>query len=102
MPLPEALIGDTWTKITARSALPILIWCAKNGKTITYGKLDNEIVRRGLGHHVLAVQYGYPAGAIGSALIETEEEWGEPIPPYKCVGCQRSRSTTRKRGELLS
>lgn len=85
MPLPEALIGDTWTKITARSALPILIWCAKNGKTITYGKLDNEIVRRGLGHHVLAVQYGYPAGAIGSALIETEEEWGEPIPPLNAL-----------------
>ena len=81
MPLPESLQGDIWTKITARVALPLLIWCAKNGKTITYGKLDQEIVDRGLGHHVMAVQYGYPAGAIGSALIETEEEWGEAIPP---------------------
>lgn len=84
MPLPESLQGDTWTKVTARAALPLLIWCAKNGKTITYGKLDQEIVNRG-GRHVMAVQYGYPAGAIGSALIETEEEWGEPIPPLNAL-----------------
>lgn len=85
MPLPEALMGDTWTRVTARASLPLLIWCAKNGRTITYGKLDAEIIRRGLGHHVIAVQYGYPAGAIGSALIETEEEWGEPIPPLNAL-----------------
>lgn len=85
MALPEALQGDSWTKKTARAALPILIWCAKNGRTITYGRLDQEIVNRGLGHHVMAVQYGYPAGAIGSALIETEEKWGEPIPPLNAI-----------------
>lgn len=85
MPLPESLQGDTWTRVTARAALPLLIWCAKNGKTITYGKLDQEIVNRELGHHVMAVQYGYPAGAIGSALIETEEEWGEAIPPLNAL-----------------
>ncbi|MFH7524198.1 hypothetical protein ACK323_03550 [Aeromonas enteropelogenes] len=85
MALPEALEGDSWTKETARVALPILIWCAKNGRTITYGRLDQEIVNRGLGHHVMAVQYGYPAGAIGSALIQTEEEWGELIPPLNAI-----------------
>ena len=85
MALPEALQGDSWTKETARAALPILIWCAKNGRTITYGQLDQEIVNRGLGHHVMAVKYGYPAGLIGSALIETEEEWGEPIPPLNAI-----------------
>ncbi|MNZ64604.1 hypothetical protein D3C78_827780 [compost metagenome] len=85
MALPEALQGDNWTKETARAALPILIWCAKNGRTITYGQLDQEIVNRGLGHHVMAVQYGYPAGSIGNALIETEEEWGEPIPPLNAI-----------------
>lgn len=85
MPLPEALQGDSWTKETARAALPILIWCAKNGRTITYGQLDQEIVNRGLGHHVMAVQYGYPLGSIGNALIETEEEWGEPIPPLNAI-----------------
>jgi len=85
MPLPVSLQGDSWTKVTARSALPLLIWCAKNGQTITYGRLDQEIVDRGLGHHVMAVQYGYPAGAIGSALIETEEEWGDAIPPLNAI-----------------
>jgi hypothetical protein len=85
MSLPESLQGETWTKLTARAALPLLIWCAKNGRTITYGHLDQEIVNRGLGHHVMAVQYGYPAGAIGSALIETEEEWGGPIPPLNAL-----------------
>lgn len=85
MALPESLQGNSWTKETARAALPILICCAKNGRTITYGQLDQEIVNRGLGHHVLAVQYGYPAGSIGSALIETEEEWGERIPPLNAI-----------------
>lgn len=85
MTLPESLQGDTWTKTTARAALPLIIWCAKNGKTITYGQLDQEIVNRGLGHHVMAIQYGYPAGAIGRALIETEEEWSEAIPPINAL-----------------
>ena len=85
MPLPEALQGETWTRITARAALPILVWCAKNGRTITYGQLDQEIVRRGLGHHVHAAAYGYPAGAIGNALFETEENWGEAIPPLNAI-----------------
>jgi hypothetical protein len=85
MPLPEAFQGDSWTRHTARTVLPLIIWCAKNGKTITYGQLDKEIVRRNWGHHVMAVQYGHPAGTIGNALIETEEEWGEPIPPLNAL-----------------
>ena len=28
---------------------------------------------------------GYPAGAIGSALIELEERWGEPVPPLNAI-----------------
>ncbi|MBU4185357.1 MAG: hypothetical protein KKI12_01520 [Proteobacteria bacterium] len=85
MPLPEALRGDSWTKYTARTVLPLIIWCAKNGKTITYGQLDREIVNRGWGHHVMAVQYGHPAGTIGDALIETEEEWEDSIPPLNAL-----------------
>lgn len=85
MPLPDSLVGDKWTKYTARTVLPLIVWCAKNGKTITYGRLDSEIVNRGWGHHVMAVQYGYPAGAIGSALIETGEEWAESIPPLNAL-----------------
>lgn len=85
MPLPEALQGEKWTRKTARTILPLLIWCAKNGRAITYGQLDDEVVSRGLGHHVMVVQYGYPAGAVGNALIETGEEWGEAIPPLNAL-----------------
>ena len=85
MPLPEALLGDTWTKYTARTVLPLIVWCAKNGKTITYGRLDKEIVERSWGHHVMAVKYGHPAGTIGDALIETEEEWEDAIPPLNAL-----------------
>lgn len=85
MSLPESLQGDRWTNATARAVFPLLVWCAKNGRTITYGQLDKEVVRRGWGHHVMAVQYGYPAGAVGSALIETEEETGESIPPLNAI-----------------
>ncbi len=85
MPLPNALTGNRWTKYTARASLPLLVWCAKNGRTITYGQLDKEIVDRGWGNHVMVVQYGHPAGAIGSALIETEEKWGHPIPPINAL-----------------
>ena len=85
MTLPEALQGDSWTKVTARAALPLLVWCAKNGRRISYGRLDQEIVNRGLGHHVMAVKYGYPVGTIGDALIETEAEWGQPIPPLNAI-----------------
>jgi len=86
MSLPESLQGDTWTRATARAALPLLIWCAKNGKTITYGKLRQEIVNRGLGpSNVPDARYGNVAGAIGSALIETAEEWDESIPPLNAL-----------------
>lgn len=85
MPLPESLLGDSWTKRTARAILPLLIWLAKNGKTITYGQLDREVVERGWGHHVPAIMYGHPAGAIGNALIETEGDWGITIPPINAL-----------------
>lgn len=85
MAIPEALIGDTWTRKTARNALPILVACAKSGTPITYGQLDTEIVGRGLGHHVMEVQYGHPAGAIGDALIEIEGRWRTTIPPLNAL-----------------
>ena len=85
MPLPEALLGSRWTDTTARNILPLLVWCAKNSKKITYGQLDEEIQRRGIGHHVNVVVYGHPAGSIGNALLETEEETGEKIPPLNAL-----------------
>ena len=85
MAMPASLQGDRWTERTARKILPLVIWCAKNGVTITYGQLDNAVVSRNWGHHVMAVQYGYPAGAIGSALIELEKLWERPIPPLNAI-----------------
>ncbi len=85
MSLPETLQGDSWTKYTARTVLPLIIWCAKNGRTITYGKLNREVINRGWGHHVFVTNYGKPAGTIGDALIETEEEWGDSIPPLNAL-----------------
>lgn len=85
MPIPQALVGDTWTAVTARNALPIVVRWAQHGEPITYGRLDAEIVRHRIGHHVMAVQYGYPAGAIGNALIELEKRWGMIIPPLNVI-----------------
>lgn len=85
MPLPEALCGSTWTDDTARKMFPILVWCAQNGKKITYGQLDAEMQRRKIGHHVNVVVYGHPAGSIGNALAETEGETGAKIPPLNAL-----------------
>ncbi len=86
MPLPEALRGDQWSKATARRIFPLIVWCAKHGKKIAYGQVDAEVQRRGWGHHVLAVQYGYPAGAIGRALLETQKgKKGKKIPPLNAI-----------------
>lgn len=85
MSIPKSLLGDDWTAITARHALPIVIAAAQNGRCIRYGEIDSEIVKRRLGHHVLVVQYGHPAGAIGNAMIELGERWGEEIPPLNAI-----------------
>lgn len=85
MSIPKSLLGDRWTNITARHALPMVVAAAQQGRCITYGEIDREIVNRKLGHHVLAVQYGYPAGAIGNAMIELGERWGEEIPPLNAI-----------------
>lgn len=83
--LPEALRGKKWREKTARRMIPLLVWCAQNKKTITYGELDKEIQRRHWGHHVHAAAYGWPAGAIADALIETASKWKTRIPPLNAL-----------------
>lgn len=85
MALPDALKGDRWTERTARRMFPILVWCAQNGKKITYGQLDAELQRRDWGRHVHALVYRHPAGAIGNALLETEADLGVKIPPLNTL-----------------
>ncbi len=85
MPFPEALQGDTWSVRIARKILPLLVWCAKNEKTITYADLDREVVRRKWGRHAMVVGYGHPAGATGNAMIETSGSWDIDIPPLNSL-----------------
>ncbi len=85
MPLPNSLLGDRWTEYTARRIMPLLVWCAQQGQRINYGQLDAELQRRGWGHHVLPIQYGHPAGAVGNAISETAREIGERIPPLNAL-----------------
>ncbi len=44
--LENHMIGDKWTQITARQAVPILIEYAKKGETLTYGKLDELLAKK--------------------------------------------------------
>lgn len=81
----EALKGDRWTEKTARLILPVLIWCAKNGKVITYDQLNRWIVDNKLGHSVLQPKYGGPAGAVAMAMIELEEMWEDVVPPLNAL-----------------
>lgn len=83
--VPEALCGNRWTEKTARRMIPLLVWCAQNGKKITYNQLDKEIQRRRWGHHVHVAAYGRPAGAIADALIETGSLWKATIPPLNAL-----------------
>ena len=85
MPLPPTLSGDTWTHRTAVLMLPILVSRAHQGRTITYGEVDKEIVTRRWGHHVHAAAYGKPAGAIGDAMVETGKKWRTMIPPINAL-----------------
>lgn len=96
MPLPANLIGNTWTIQTARTIVPILVWCAQHRRTITYKHLDQEIVWRGLGHSAHAALYGRVAGTLGDALKETEGELGLELPPINVLVVNKN---TRRPGD---
>lgn len=85
MALPDALQGDKWAKLTARKILPLLVAYANAAEPVTYGGLNEEAVSRKWSHYVMPLVYRYVAGAIGFGLEETEEEWGEPIPPINAL-----------------
>jgi hypothetical protein len=80
-----ALEGESWTKQAARNGFPILVEAARRCSPITYGEWDKEIVRRRLGHHVYALQYGHPAGVIGDACIEYAERTNSKVPPINLL-----------------
>src|SRR4051812_23107914 len=79
------LEGTSWTKQTARNGFPILVETARRCRPITYGEWDGEIVKRRLGQHVYALQYGHPAGVIGDACIEYAERTNSKVPPINLL-----------------
>ncbi len=85
MAIPDALQGEEWSKATARKVLPLLVAYANASEPVTYGGLSEEVTRRKWSHYVMPLAYRYVAGAIGFGLEETEEEWGEPIPPINAL-----------------
>ncbi len=79
------LEGNSWTKRTARIGFPILVEYARKRQTITYSGWDKEIVKRGLGQHVMSVLYGRPAGAIGDACKDYADQTGTKVPPINLL-----------------
>ncbi len=84
MALPSALTGNEWRKQTACLLLPVLVHRAKLRQPITYGELNDVMLNHGRGA-VLPVTYRYALGAIGDALLETNAEWREKIPPINVI-----------------
>ena len=78
--------GTEWTSHIARLALPILLWVAKKGRTITYKQLAEELqARHGESIKRRMTLYGKPAGKIGDTLIMLAEEWQEDVPPVNAI-----------------
>lgn len=80
--------GTRWTDYVAMAAMPVVLWCAMNGKKIQYGQLQEEIFRRnrrffqqhGVSWQDVCTKYGRPAGKIGDIIFELAEDWDERIP----------------------
>jgi hypothetical protein len=78
--------GSQWTDEMARYALPILLWAAKNHRTITYKQLAEELMlRTGEPIKRRMTLYGRPPGKVGVALIRLAEETGWEIPPLNAI-----------------
>lgn len=78
--------GTEWTSHIARLALPILLWVAKKGRTITYKQLAEELqAKHGEVIKRRMTLYGKPAGKIGYTLIKLAEEWQEDVPPVNAI-----------------
>lgn len=78
--------GDLWRDRIAYLAMPIMLWCAKNGRKITYGQLAEEIERRhGEESKPRKTLYGLVAGKLGTITDLIGEEWGRPVPPINAL-----------------
>lgn len=80
------LANTPWRRAIVPDIVPILIRRAKEGRPITYGELASELHRE-FGHIPTARKtlYGPPVGAIGVAIREVGDKWGERIPPINTI-----------------
>lgn len=79
-------LDESWTSRITPLALPILLWAAKQGLTITYKQLAEELhLRHGEEIKPRKTVYGRPAGKIGEALIMLTDDSGQDIPPLNAI-----------------
>jgi len=82
----NGLANTPWRRDIVPDIVPILIRRAKEGRPITYGDLAGELHRE-FGHLPKARKtlYGPPVGAIGVAIRELSDRWGDRIPPINTI-----------------
>jgi len=78
--LAQELSDNTWTGVTARLALPILIDTAVRQRTVTYSELHEAVVARGGKADIgKMTKYAFPLGRIASAMQR------ERLPPLTSI-----------------
>ncbi|WP_299912458.1 hypothetical protein [uncultured Paracoccus sp.] len=77
--LGSQLQEQSWSAITARASIPVLIEQAKKGEAISYGDLDSELRRRDPTRKSAGTlqKYGIPLGIIGDVIEEIRKEAGD-------------------------
>ena len=68
--------GNSWSEITARQAIPIIIEWARKGKTMTYKELDEELMARDPDRKSAGMlpKYSRPLGLIGYVIDQIRSE----------------------------
>lgn len=85
----QKLARSPWRSEVVPRIPSILVQQAKIGRPITYGELAAELERLyGLESKARKTLYGPPVGAVGFALQELGEQWGEKIPPLNLIVVQ--------------
>lgn len=85
----QELARSPWRSEVVPRIPSILIQRAKIGRPITYAELAAELERlHGLESKARKTLYGPAVGAVGFAIRELGEQWGEKIPPLNLIVIQ--------------
>lgn len=85
----QELARSPWRSEVVPRIPSILIQRAKIARPITYGELAAELERLyGLESKARKTLYGPAVGAVGFAIQELGEQWGEKIPPLNLIVVQ--------------